>query len=97
MEKYKGIPEEFYTATGLPAVTPHSIDDWLRCVCPPLDGLVDFQELFSGPGRMSLGALAAGLAVGFPVDFRYGWDLGISTHQELLPNLRENCTIGVTW
>ena len=83
-KRYENIPEEFYTATGLPVATPQSVDDWLACVCPALDGIVDFQEIFSGSGRMSRGDLAADPTLGFPVDFRYGWDLRNPYHCSLL-------------
>ena len=43
-----------------------------------------FQELYSCSGRLSLTALNAGLRCGFPVDFRYGWDLRRKDHRAMI-------------
>ncbi|CAE7220811.1 unnamed protein product, partial [Symbiodinium sp. CCMP2456] len=56
-EKYRAIPEEFYTKTGR---SP------------------------SRSGRLSLMLLTASMMIGFPVDYRYGWDLALPQHHELL-------------
>ena len=44
----------------------------------------DLQERCSGSGRLSSQSREAGLCVGFPVDFRYGWDLGEPSHMAML-------------
>ena len=44
----------------------------------------DLQERCSGSGRLSTQARKEGLCVGFPVDFRYGWDLRNPRHRSLL-------------
>eukprot|EP00974_Lingulodinium_polyedra_P070172 6789508-Lingulodinium_polyedra.AAC.1 len=41
----------------------------------------------SGSGRLSFAALRAGLMIGFPVDYRYGWNLAERDHRKLLGNL----------
>ncbi|CAJ1458578.1 unnamed protein product [Effrenium voratum] len=43
---------------------------------------VDFGD--DGSSRLSLLVLISGLMVAFPVDLRYGWDIGNKHHQELL-------------
>ena len=43
-----------------------------------------FWEWCSGSGRLSLCLMLAHMVVGFPVDFRYSWDLGHPPHQTLL-------------
>ena len=43
-----------------------------------------FREWFSGSGRLSLTIPLAGLSVGFPVDYRYGWDVNNAENQSLL-------------
>ena len=51
-------------------------------------------EWFSGSGRLSLFLALAHVMVGFPVDFRYGWDVGHAPHQVLLKECQE--TFGPT-
>eukprot|EP00974_Lingulodinium_polyedra_P037294 3578150-Lingulodinium_polyedra.AAC.1 len=46
------------------------------------------QEYVSGSGRLSMQCLTEGLKVAFPVDYRYGWDLGCVEHQRLLKAVR---------
>ena len=48
-----------------------------------------FWELCSGSGRLSLTLLLAGLTIGFPVDARYGWNLGNMNHQNMLDLARK--------
>ena len=44
----------------------------------------DLWELWSCSGRVSTKALGKQLAVGFPVDLRYGWDFRRKDHRDLL-------------
>ena len=83
--KYKDIPEEFYTFTGLPVVTPHNINGWISIMTH--FPTTDLQEFCSGSGRLSLGSLYEGLTIAFPVDFRYQWDLRLPQHRKLLDQL----------
>ena len=63
--RYRALPQEFYSKTGMRPVTPKNFNKWfartrgkgLRWHC---------WELFSGTGRLSLILLMAGLIVGFP-------------------------------
>lgn len=80
---YKFLPERYYKQTGVPVVTPDSFDAYLRhdrgC------NLVwDFHEVFSGSSVLSFSANKLGMEVGFPVDYRYGWDVANKAHQMLL-------------
>ena len=80
---YKAIPEEFYTKTGRRPITPRNVKSWMataqgRGLC------FQFWEWCSGSGRLSLLLLMANFIVGFPVDYRYGWDLAHPPHQRLL-------------
>ena len=82
-KRYKAIPEEFYTTTGLCPVTPENFSQWFSKARGK--GLRwHAWEIFSGSGRLSLVLLMAGLMVGFPVDYRYGWDLCNPQHQKML-------------
>ncbi|CAE7721255.1 unnamed protein product [Symbiodinium sp. CCMP2592] len=82
---YKAIPEEFYTKSGRRPVTPWNAKAWLQKVRSTEQPLrLQFWEMCSGSGRLSLICLLAGLTVGFPIDHRYGWDLGHPPHQSLL-------------
>ena len=80
--KYKGIPEEYYTKQGesqlLPATCGHG---WqLLQARTPVAVLGDVP----GSGGLSLVLLTASVMTGFPVDYRYGWDLAHPEHQGLL-------------
>ena len=81
--KYLEMPEEFYSKTKLPLITPQNFHAWLDTM---KDGL-EFQEIFSGSGRLSLSVLNVGLQVGFPVDYRYGWNVRRSKDRKLLDQL----------
>ena len=49
----------------------------------------NFRELYSGSGRLSLMAVLSGLMVGFPIDYRYGWDMSVSNHQAMINQARD--------
>ncbi|CAE7463363.1 unnamed protein product, partial [Symbiodinium necroappetens] len=81
--KHKGIPEEYYTKTGRKPITPGNLRPWLAASSK--QGLRwQFWEMCSGSGRLSLFLLTASVMTGFPVDYRYGWDLAHPEHQNLL-------------
>ena len=81
--RYKAIPEEYYTKTGLHPVTPQNFNTWFAKAKGR--GLPwHAWEICSGSGRLSLVLLLAGLVIGFPVDYRYGWDIGDRAHQQML-------------
>ena len=82
-KSYKAIPEEFYSCSGRKVIRPENCLAWLS-VTSSKRLRWQFQELCSGSGRLSLTLLLTGMAVGFPVDYRYGWDLAHPTHQSLL-------------
>ncbi|CAK9084871.1 1-alkyl-2-acetylglycerophosphocholine esterase [Durusdinium trenchii] len=82
-KRYKAIPEEYYTRSGLTPVTPGNFKSWFSKTRGR--GLRwHAWELCSGSGRLSLCLLMAGLVVGFPVDYRYGWDINNAQHQSYL-------------
>ena len=83
----KAIPEEFYMQSGAEVVTPHNFETFMDAHAD-VDITWDFQEQFSGSGRLSSISLQHGLATGFPVDLRYGWDLNNTDHQQLLVRAR---------
>ena len=87
------MPEEFYFETQLPIVTPENVDDWMQHM-----GFADsdLQERMSGSGRLSFRAFRQNVKVSFLVDYRYGWDMGISAHQDRLDSYRSKCNVGVT-
>ena len=81
---YKAVPEEFYSRTKKTPVTPHNARSWMR---KRRKGIFHFWEWCSGSGRLSLLALLSGLCVLFPIDYRYGWDLGHPDHQRIIGEL----------
>ncbi|CAK8996615.1 1-alkyl-2-acetylglycerophosphocholine esterase [Durusdinium trenchii] len=84
-KRYKAIPEEYYSKSGLTPVTPGNFKAWFSKTRGR--GLRwHAWELCSGSGRLSLCLLMAGLGlvVGFPVDYRYGWDINNAQHQSYL-------------
>ena len=65
---------------------------WLHTMPDPgcenvAKGIFHFWEWCSGSGRLSLLALLSGLCVLFPIDYRYGWDLGHPDHQRIIGEL----------
>ena len=84
VEKYKKIPEIFYTKTKLPVVTPDNFREWLSLV---RQHSLEFQEVFSGSGNLSFHFLSHGASVAFPVDFRYGWNARLDKHRKMLDEL----------
>ena len=84
---YKAMPEEFYTRTELPVITPENIDDYVDLL--KRSPRANFQERCSGSSRLSLFALLIGMMCLFPVDYRYGWDMSKLEHQNKLNELRE--------
>eukprot|EP00439_Symbiodinium_sp_Y106_P007567 s6027_g1.t1 len=79
--------EEFYSKSGKMPVTPRNYDRWCRTKSSRAP--VHLWELFSGSSRLSYLALLAGLTVAFPVDFRYGWNLGCAAHQNMILNAQD--------
>ena len=80
---YRAMPEEYYTRSGKRVVTPQNFNTWLgeaRRKKVKWHG----WELCSGSGRFSLLRVFAGLTMGFPVDYRYGWDIAHPDHQKML-------------
>ena len=43
-----------------------------------------FSEQWSGTARLSAHAFRRGLNVGFPIDYRYGWNLNDAAHRRLI-------------
>ena len=78
----RAINEEFYTKSGYNPVTPENFHQWRQT--SKAKKRMQFWEICSGSGRLSYIALLAGLSVAFPVDFRYGWNLGNAKHQDML-------------
>ena len=80
--KLQKIPEDFYTRTGLPVITPENFPRWLTELVQKQTML--FQELMSGSGRLSYAGFLARPMVGCPIDYRYQWNLGRAEHQHLV-------------
>eukprot|EP00435_Cladocopium_sp_Y103_P048511 s541_g14.t1 len=89
-KRYAAIPEMFYTRTRRPVVRPDNVKQWMK----KQKGQERYHlwELCSGSGRLSLLALLSGLSVLFPVDLRYGWDIGYKPHQHLLQEVLHQFT-----
>ena len=84
---YAGMKEEYYTKSGKAPVTPRNFAKWRNTSCA--SGPAQLWELFAGSARLSYLALLAGLAVAFPVDLRYGWDLSVKEHQDMILQAQE--------
>ena len=93
-KKYKSMPEEYYTRSGLRPITPWNFKSWFNQARNKRLRW-HFWELFSGSGRLSLIMLLAGLTVGFPVDMRYGWNMNDPQHQHMLRQARDEFCPGV--
>ena len=94
--KYKNIPEQFYTRTRLPVVRPDNVRAFLN-VHRKLGIQWQFQEQMSGSGFMSAEAYFQGIATLFPVDLRYGWDMTCKEHLALLTEARSVCKPIFKW
>ncbi|CAL1138133.1 unnamed protein product [Cladocopium goreaui] len=93
-KRYRAIPEEYYSKSGLRPITPNNFQKWFsRAKGRGLKW--HFWEVCSGSGRLSLTLLLAGLVIGFPVDARYGWNLRNSDHQHMLDMARQEFQPGV--
>ena len=73
IKDYKAMPEEFYTRTNRRMVTPSSFPTWFAAA-KKRKTKWHVWEWCSGSGRLSLTCCLASLVIGFPVDYRYGWD-----------------------
>ena len=93
-KKYKSMPEEYYTRSGLRPITPWNFKSWFQQARGKRLRW-HFWELFSGSGRLSFIMLLAGLTVGFPVDMRYGWNMNNPQHQSMLRQARDEFCPGV--
>ena len=95
---YRAVPEEFYTCIKKRPVTPSNCLEWLQHIKQHKKKKFHFWEICSGSARLSLLALLSGLTVCFPVDMRYGWDIGYAPHQALLQRvhdeLQPECLLG---
>ena len=80
---YRAMPEEFYTKSNRRVVTPSNFSVWFK-ESKKHKARWQVWELCSGSGRFSLLCTLAGLMIGFPIDFRYGWNLGDPEHQDML-------------
>ena len=78
---YRAAPEMFCAKTRRTPVTPRNARSWAKA---RRGSKPHFWEWCSGSGKLSLLCLLSGLSVMFPVDYRYGWDLGRREHQQLL-------------
>ena len=67
-------------------VTPQNARSWAR---KRKGSRFHCWEWCSGSGRLSFIAPCAGLAVMFPLDYRYGWDLGCQAHRKLINEIDE--------
>ena len=79
-KRYPFLKEESYSKSGLQNVTSQNFRLFMKAHrrWAALTGEKpewDFMELYSCSGRLSFDAVTAELRCGFPVDFRYGWDL----------------------
>ena len=84
---YKRMKEEYCSKSGKPTISPKNYGRWCRTRASRTP--VQLWELFSGSSRLSYLALLAGLTVAFPVDFRYGWNLGCREHQDMILDAQE--------
>ena len=87
-KRYAAIPEMFYTRTRRKVIRPSNVKQWLEK--QRSKRTFHFWELCSGSGRLTLVALLSGLSVLFPVDLRYGWDIGHPPHQRLLQEVHSS-------
>ena len=83
---YDAMPEEFYSLLKLHVIGPEEAEAWCKQISRSFKTL-HFAESMSGSGRLSLTALLSGMHIGFPIDYRYGWDLKMP-HRVVCPTLQ---------
>ena len=91
LKKYRAIPEEYYSRLppGTQVVRPDVAKDLLKKLKSSTSRW-DFWGWWSGPGRLSYVArVSFDMSVGFPVDYRYGWDVNHKAHRDLLAKFRD--------
>ena len=74
---YKALPERCYTEQQIHVVTPENLQDAVNISW-------DFQEYFSGSSAVTALCAQSSWNTLFPVDYRYGRDIGLAEHRELL-------------
>ena len=79
----------FYTRARRSVVRPDNVKSWMKKMKSKGRKRFHLWEVCSGSGRLSLLALMSGLTVLFPVDLRYGWDVGYGLHQYLLREVQQ--------
>ena len=88
--EFKAIPEMFYTTLKhLPVITPSCFPQFCEALRKSFGDKLPRIALWtwcSGSSRLALIMLSAPFdqLVLFPVDLRYGWDLRLPEHQQLL-------------
>lgn len=93
---YKALPERYYTSTQTQVVSPTNMMAFLESYGDQYP-IWDVQEFFSGSAGLTHLASQVGLRVGFPVDFRDGWDLTSKDHQVMLEHCIECFRPGVLY
>ncbi|CAK0846103.1 unnamed protein product [Prorocentrum cordatum] len=94
-KNYQGIPEKFYTKTKLTVITPRNADSFLKHLQDYKITSVDMQEHFSGSSTLSFWAWKCEFSVLFPTDMRYGWNLGLKEHQDIITRFQKAIRIQV--
>jgi hypothetical protein len=87
---YDVYPDEFYSHFHqLTPITPDNVNEYLSVVEEFENSTStvikwDFWEKYSLSARLTTVAAKEGLQVGFPVDYRHGWNLNDAKHRALL-------------
>lgn len=93
---YAAMPEQFYSGTGLPVITPASARAFVEHMVAECH-TADVAEIFSGSSSLTLGCYGAGLRALFPADFRYGWDLRRLEHRQLYGEVLEKLQVKIVF
>ena len=85
---YKAFPEEFYTLSKLPVVTPSNSNAFIKHMSSVMNqgkhNKIPMFEIMSGSSVFSKLCYSAGIMTLFPVDYRYGWHLSCDDHRSLV-------------
>ena len=89
--EYNAIPEFFYTNLHwLPVITPDYAEEFINVMSSIRNGLdVMLWSWCCGSSRLlyTMTGLPFSAMVLFPIDLRYGWDIGYAKHQRLLDKI----------
>ena len=84
-KEYLALPEQFYTKSRLPVITPDVVKDFIKHMEMFRHAIIPLMaEVFSGSSGTSSEVHTNQCIALPPVDYRYGWDMHRDDHRHML-------------